>query len=219
MPFYTPVDFDYYAPRNVDEAVTLLSEKEDSVIIAGGQTLLTLLKLRILRPKNVIDLSKVSSLRYIKEENGEIRIGAITVHNEVARSQLIASRCGLLSAAAGRIGDEQVRNRGTIGGSVANADPSANYEPVLLALDARFTLIGPQGRREVGAREFFVDAYTTAINKGEVLTEVKVRELSEVGYSFKKAARREQEFAIVNVAALLWLEGDEIKDVRVAVGE
>jgi|ECHnycMinimDraft_1075156.scaffolds.fasta_scaffold00035_27 carbon-monoxide dehydrogenase medium subunit len=219
MPSYTPVDFDYHSPTSIEETIELLSSKEEPVILAGGQSLMTLLKLRILRPKNVIDIGKIPSLRNVVEEEGELRIGATATHVTIASSPLIGSKCGLLSSSAKTVADVQVRNRGTIGGSVSLADPSANYLPVLAALDATIVVQGPRGTRKISSKDFFIDAYTTELAKDEVVKEVRIKYNKNMGYSFKKVVRREQEYAVVNVAAVVSLDEDgRIREAKVGVG-
>ncbi len=219
MPTFTPASFDYYEATSLEEAIRMRKENEDAKVIAGGQSLLPMMKLRLLRPSVLIDIGKIQGLRYIKEEEGYIAIGAITTHDEIANSKLIQSRCPLLSEAASRIADQQIRNRGTIGGSISHADPAADYLPTLLALDAEIVIKGSESERVLPAKDFFIDVFTTALEEGELVREVRVPFIEPgVGYAFMKFIKKEQEFAMVNVAILLSLEGDVVKEVRIGLG-
>ncbi len=219
MPTFTPAPFDYYEAHSLEEAIKLLKEHEDAKVIAGGQSLLPMMKLRLLRPSVLVDIGKIPELKYIREEGDHIAIGATVTHDEIAMSELIQSRCPLLSEAASRIADQQIRNRGTIGGSISHADPAADYLPTLLVLDAEVVIRGEGSERVVPAKDFFVDVFTTALEEGELVKEVRVPIMEpSTGYAFMKFIKREQEFATVNVAIILSLEEGVVKDVRIGLG-
>ncbi len=170
-----PTSFEYHAPKNLEEAFRLLERHGDEAkLLAGGHSLLPMMKLRLAAPRFVIDLGRLKGLNYIREEQGMIAVGALTTHAEVEHSSLLRAKCPLLSESAAAIGDVQVRNRGTIGGSLAHADPAADYPAAILALDALMALQSSSGSRTVSASEFFVDMLTTQLRPGEILTEVRV---------------------------------------------
>ncbi len=219
MPTFTPAPFDYYEARSLEEAIRLLKGHEDAKVIAGGQSLLPMMKLRLLRPSVVVDIGKIPELKYIRDDGSYIVIGATVTHDEIAMSELIQSRCPLLSEAASRIADQQIRNRGTIGGSISHADPAADYLPTLLVLDAEIVIKGEGSERVVPAKDFFIDVFTTALEERELVKEVRVPAMEpSIGYAFMKFIKREQEFATVNVATVLSLDKDVVKDVRIGLG-
>jgi aerobic carbon-monoxide dehydrogenase medium subunit len=165
-----PAAFDYVVPQTLDEAVrTLAAHGEDAKILAGGQSLLPLLKQRLVQPKLLIDLVEMSALSGIGQQDDKIVIGALTTHYQIESSELLKKKCPLLPQTARAIGDVQVRNRGTIGGSLSHADPAADWPAAILALGAELTLRGPKGERRLGAEEFFLGAMTTAIEPTEIL--------------------------------------------------
>ncbi len=216
-----PLDFDYYTPASVVEAVSLLDKLGDGAkVIAGGQSLIPILNLRLASPLALIDLQRIPDLAYIKEDVGWLVIGAMTRHREILNSVLLRQKCPLLSVAAGLIGHSQIRNRGTLGGSLAHADPAAEFPLALVALEGRIQLTGPGGVREVTAGDFFVTILTTSAGPAEVLTEVRVPLLAQSsGWSFREMTRRHGDFAIVAVAAVVSLdEADRIKEARIALG-
>ena len=155
MPTFTPAAFDYYPVESLDEAIDLMKKNDDAKVIAGGQSLLAMMNLRLLTPRILVDISKVRGLDYIEEKDGHIAIGALATHQAIHESDLVRSKCPLLSEAAGRIADVQIRNRGTIGGSISHADPSADYPTALLALESRIYAKGADGGRVVDAKDFF----------------------------------------------------------------
>ena len=220
MPTFTPASFDYYQPHSIEEAMELVRRHEDSKLLAGGQSLLAMMKLRILQPKAIIDISRIPGMDYVRCDGGYIRIGAMTTHAEVAGSQVIAAKSPLLHDTARTIADTQVRNLGTMGGSISHADPSANYLPTLLALDAEIVVQGERGERTVAAKDFFLGPFQAALETTDIVKEVRMRETGPgYGHSFRKLARREQEFAIAIVSCLLSADGSgTVKDVRVALG-
>lgn len=197
-----PVAFDYERAATVDEALGLLAEHGDEAkLIAGGHSLLPLMKLRLATPAVLIDIAGLSDLTYIREEGDEIAIGALTRHHAVNTSELLAREVPLLAHAAGQVGDPQVRHRGTIGGSLVHGDPASDLPAVLLALKARVIVTGPTGERSVAASDLFTGFLETAIGEDEVLTEVRVPRLAGLGWSFQKFTQRACDWAIVGVAA------------------
>ena len=168
-----PAAFEYLKPSNISEAIALLQQHgEDAKILAGGQSLVPMMKLRLARPKVLIDIHRISDLNYIREETGQIRCGAMIRHVQIEESELIRSKISMLCEAASAIGDAQVRNRGTIGGGLVEADPSGDYGAVVLALNAQMKCIGPRGERMIAAADFFTFAYTTALESDEILSEI-----------------------------------------------
>jgi carbon-monoxide dehydrogenase medium subunit len=196
-----PTAFRLERPGSVEEAVSRLGE--DSRPLAGGHSLLPLMKLRLSAPETLVDLSGIDGLSYIREDGDRIAIGALTRHVDVERSDLLRQRCALLPQTAAEIGDIQVRNRGTIGGSLAHADPNGDLPAAVLALGAELVAVGPGGRRTIAARDFFVDYLTTALAPDELLTEIRVPPLDGAGSAYVKFNRRAQDWAIVGCAAIV----------------
>jgi carbon-monoxide dehydrogenase medium subunit len=209
--------FTYYAPASLEEVFAML-EDGSGKILAGGMSLIPLMKLRLASPESVIDLRRVPGLKEITESGGVVRVGAMATHHEVEISPVIRGKCPLLGEAASRIGDTQVRNVGTIGGSVAHADPSADYPAALVALEARIRLRSAQGERVVEASEFFVDAFTTAMDAGEIVVAVEIasEEPSE-GYKYEKVAHPASGFPVVGVAVRVKRAGGKITLARIGV--
>jgi len=175
-----PANFDYACPASIAEAARFLKEHpEDAKILAGGQSLIPLLKLRLAAPQWVVDISRIAELKAIRESEGQIEIGSLIRHVDIEQSDLLARSCPLLPEVAAEIGDEQVRNRGTIGGSLAHADPAADWPPVLMALDATVRLRGPGGRRELPVSEFILGPLTTALEAGEMVESVRIPRLTK----------------------------------------
>src|ERR1051325_9807564 len=166
-----PAQFDYVRANTLDEALTALAQSEDTKILAGGHSLIPAMKLRLTQPPLLVDISRIKDLAYVREENGQIRIGAATTHYQIESSDLLKKICPLLPECAGAIGDVQVRNKGTIGGSVAHSDPAGDWPAAVLALDADIVLVGPNGERVVKAMNFFLSLMTTDIQPGEILRE------------------------------------------------
>ena len=204
-----PPPFEYEAPTTIQEVVALLQQHDgEAKILAGGQSLMPLLNMRFARPTALIDLGRLTDLDYIREENGALAIGAMTTKRTVERSELVKSRQPLLHASTAWIAHPQIRNRGTVGGSMAQADPAAEYPAVALALDAEFVIAGPDGTRSVAASDFFVTFLTTALEENEVLTEIRVPVLPErTGWSIQEVARRHGDFAMVGAVTTLGLGG------------
>jgi len=194
-------NFEYATPTSLKEALGMLSDSE-AKILAGGMSLIPMMKLRLAAPERVVDLSRVPGLKGITEDKGTIRIGAMTTHHEIEDSPLLRGKCPLLAETASHIGDVQVRNMGTIGGSVAHADPAADYPAALLALEAKVRLVSVGSERTLSLEDFLVDTLTTAIEPGEILQEVIVPvETSDAGVSYQKMVHPASGFAIVGIAA------------------
>jgi carbon-monoxide dehydrogenase medium subunit len=209
-----PSAFDYAAPESLDDAIAALSEGgEDAKLLAGGHSLLPLMKLRLAAPTLVVDLHRVPGLTGIERANGAFRIGAMTTHHQVATGGL-----GLASAAAAKIADQQVRNRGTIGGSLAHGDTAADMPAVLLACEGEVMVRGSGGERTIGASDLFQDYLTTAIGPDEVLTEVRLPSMDGYGFAYQKFNRRTEDWAMVGVCALVKKAGDgSCEDVRIGL--
>jgi carbon-monoxide dehydrogenase medium subunit len=205
-----PACFDYVAPATLSEAVSLLEKHEgEAKVLAGGQSLMPLLTMRLARPSVLIDLNKITELDYIRESNGSLAIGAMTRKRAVEQSALVKSRQPMLHAATRLVAHTQIRNRGTVGGSLAHADPAAEYPAVAYALDAELCSIGPSGSRTIPAAEFFVTYLTTVLEPCELLSEVRFPVLAErTGWSFDEIARRRGDFAMAGVATTVTLESD-----------
>lgn len=215
-----PAPFGYKRPGTLAEALALLREHgEDARLLSGGHSLLPLLKARLARPGVLIDIARIPGLSGITKTAGGLRIGALTTHHEVEASPLVREACPLLAEAAGRIGDVQVRNRGTIGGSAAHADPASDYPAALLALEAVITASGPGGTRNIPAAGFFTGPYESALKPGEILTAVEVPSPPRgSGGAYLKAAQQASGFAVCGVAALVALgPGGTIASARVGV--
>jgi len=210
-------DFEYSAPSNLKEALSLLSG-ENVKVLAGGMSLIPLMKLRLAAPEQVVDLGRIPDLNAIREEKGTLRIGATTTHYQVESSPLVRSRCPLLAEAAAHIGDIQVRNMGTIGGSIAHADPAADYPASLLALEAKVVLVSAKSQRELPIADFFVDTFTTALEPGEIIREVIVPvDDQSTGTSYQKMVQPASGFALVGIAARVRKSGGKIAMARVGV--
>jgi carbon-monoxide dehydrogenase medium subunit len=211
--------FAYHAPESVAEALKLLQSLENSRVLAGGQSLIPMMKLRLSTPAHLIDLGRIAALHYIAQTNGSIRVGAMSTHNQVATSETLRKHCPLLAEAAARIGDIQVRNMGTIGGSVAHADPAADYPAALQALRAQVRLVRSGGReRTVPVGEFFVDAFTTALEEGEILSEIIVpADAAGAGWAYRKFQQPASGFSVCGVAAQLGVKGGKISQARVGI--
>jgi len=209
--------FEYSAPASLKEALGLLAA-DDVKVLAGGMSLIPLMKLRLATPGQLVDIGRIADLNYIREDKGTLRIGATTTHYQIESSATVRSRCPLLAEAAAHIGDIQVRNMGTIGGSIAHADPAADYPASLLALETRVALVTAKGQREVPIIEFFVDTFTTALEPGEMIREVIVPvEEQSVGTSYQKMLQPASGFAIVGVAARIRKSGGKVTMARVGV--
>ena len=214
-----PAAFAYARPTTLDEALqAVASGGEDVKILAGGQSLIPVMRLRLAAPETVVDLTKVAELRGVRDDGDAIVIGAMTTHSDVLGDPLIAEHAPLIAEATETVADRQVRHRGTFGGALAHADPAGDLPAVALALDAEFVIAGLGGRRTVPAAEFFVDYLTTALQEGEVLVEVRIPKLSGTwGMHYEKFNRVAQAWSIVAVAAVVRREGDRIAEARIGL--
>lgn len=214
-----PPPFKYHDPQSVEEAVTLLAEYGgEAKIIAGGQSLMPLLNMRLARPQALVDMRRVTGLDYIRRENGGLAIGALTRQRDVERSADVAELLPLLHTATRFVAHPQIRNRGTVGGSLAHADPAGELPAIAVALDATLVVTGPEGERTVAADDFFVSFLTTSLSAAEVLTEARFPALRQgTGWSFQEVARRHGDFALVGVAATLALESGKCRDPRITL--
>jgi carbon-monoxide dehydrogenase medium subunit len=208
-----PLEFEYQAPATLEEAIGLLSGGDEDVkILAGGHSLIPLMKLRLAAPSLLVDIRKVPNLKGISRSNGDVRIGAMTSHSEVAGGGL-----GLASTVAGTIADPQVRNRGTIGGSIAHGDPASDLPAVLLAAEGSVDVQGPNGTRTIAAADLFEDYLTTSISDDEILTAVTIPAMDGYGHAYEKFNRRAEDWAMVAVSAWVKNEGGTVSDVRVGL--
>ena len=214
-----PAKFDYVRPSSLDEAVRALDQGgEDAKVIAGGQSLLPLLRLRLAYPEILVDVGSLDALRGVRDEGETLLIGALTTHDELTRDPLITGHCGLLAEAAGTVADPAVRHRGTLGGSLSHADPAADLPAVVVALGGDMIACGPGGERTIGAEEFFSDYLTTALAANEVLTGVRVPKLGPGwGYRYEKFHRTAQAWAIVGVAALARRSNGRVAEARIGM--
>jgi len=213
-----PVQFDYLAPSSVDEALSALAEHgDDAKILAGGQSLLPVLRMRLNAPEFVIDLGRIDSMRGVRDDGDALVIGAMTPHHVVATDPLIAEHAGLLHEAVQHLADEQIRHRGTIGGALAHADPAGDMGAPALALGAQFVIAGASGTRTVEAQDFFVDLFETAIGDDEILTEIRVPKHTGWGSHYEKFVRVAHQWPIVAVAAAVKAEGGTISEARIGL--
>jgi carbon-monoxide dehydrogenase medium subunit len=197
-----PAAFEYVRAGSADEAVALIAEHgEDAKFLAGGMSLLPLMKLRLSTPSVVVDVGRVRDLSYVRDGGDHVAIGALTRHRDLETNDLLAGECAVVRAVAGQVGDNQVRHRGTIGGSVAHGDPASDLPAVLVALDATFVVTGRGGTRHVAAGDFFRGFLETALEPDELLTEIRVPKTGASGFGFEKFNRRAQDYAIVGVVA------------------
>ena len=211
-----PANFDYKRPATLDEAVALLTRHgDDAKVLAGGHSLIPAMKLRLAQPKVIVDIARIENLNYIKESGGMIAIGAMTTHQEIEASTVLLARSPLLAETASHIGDVQVRNKGTIGGSLAHADPAADYPAAVLALDAEIDVVGPRGRRTITAGSFFVDLLQTALAADELLTEIRVP-ATEKTVAYVKTEQKASGFALAGVAAVVGPDGVQVGVTGVA---
>ncbi|PWT90109.1 MAG: carbon monoxide dehydrogenase [Blastocatellia bacterium] len=204
-----PAQFDYQVPQSLEEAIRLLAQDPDSIkVLAGGHSLIPAMKLRLAQPQLLVDIGRIKSLSYIKEEGDQILIGATTTHYELESSELLKSICPLLPACAKSIGDVQVRNKGTIGGSLAHSDPAGDWPAAALALNAEMVIVGPGLERVVKAADFFVDLLTTDLKPGEILREIRIKKpTGRFCHAYQKVPHPASGFAVVGVAVNLVLNG------------
>jgi aerobic carbon-monoxide dehydrogenase medium subunit len=202
-----PAPFTYQRATSVDEALSLAAQGgDDAKYLAGGHSLLPLMKLRLAVPEVLIDIGRLSELSFVREQDGHIAVGALTSHHDVANSSLVGSELPLLAHAASQVGDPQIRHRGTIGGSLVHADPAGDLPAVVLVLDATLVARGPSGSREIAAGEFFQGLFETVLEPGELLTEIHIPKPAQAGWSFQKFTKRAIDWAIVGAA----VQGDQV---------
>ena len=214
-----PVKFDYVRPDSLDEALTALAGGgEDTKVIAGGQSLLPLLRLRLAYPDLLVDLGRVDELRGVTDAGDALVIGAATTHYQLVTDPLIAEHCGLLAQATSTVADPAIRHRGTLGGALAHADPAGDLPAVALALDATMIARGPGGEREIPAGDFFVDYLTTSLEPGEILTAIRIPKLGpDWGYRYEKFHRTAQSWVTVGVAVLARRANGSVAEVRIGL--
>ena len=214
-----PAQFDYHTPGSIKEALDLLGKhKDDAKLLAGGHSLLPAMKLRLARPAHLVDLRKVPGLSGIKEEGGTLVIGAMTTHYAVESAAAVKSKCGVLAATAALIGDPMVRNMGTIGGSLAHADPAADYPATIIAVNAEMVVEGSKGKRTIKVDDFFKGLMTTAVGADEILTEVRVPALAaNQSAAYLKFPHPASRFAVVGVAAVLTVDGGKCTKASIGV--
>jgi aerobic carbon-monoxide dehydrogenase medium subunit len=216
-----PAQFDYHAPTSVEAALQLLAELgdagQDVKVLGGGQSLLPVLRLRLAAPEVVVDLGRIDSPRGVREDGDAIVIGAMTTHDTVTRDPLVRQHALLLATASETVADPQVRHRGTFGGALVHADPAGDLLAPALALDAELVIAGPSGRRSVPAAEFFEDYFTTSVQEGELLVEVRVPRYTGWGAAYEKFSRVAQAWSVVAVAAAVRVEGGTIAEARVGL--
>jgi carbon-monoxide dehydrogenase medium subunit len=213
-----PSQFDYVKPASVDEAVqALVQAGEDAKILAGGQSLLPVLRLRLAAPSVIIDLGGIPELRTISDDGDRVAIGAMAPHHDVMRNELVKQHVALLAQATSTVADPQVRHRGTLGGALAHADPAGDLGAVALALEAEFVIAGTSGTRTVTAADFFVDYFTTAIGEGEILTQIRFPKYTGWTSHYEKFNRTAQAWSMVAVAAALKVDGGRISEARIGL--
>jgi carbon-monoxide dehydrogenase medium subunit len=214
-----PAQFDYHTPGSIKEALDLLGKhKDDAKLLAGGHSLLPAMKFRLARPAHLVDLRKVPGLSGIKEDGGTLVIGAMTTHYAVESSAAVKSKCGVLAQTAALIGDPMVRNMGTIGGSLAHADPAADYPATAIAVGAELVAEGPKGKRTIKVDDFFKGLMTTAVGADEILTEVRVPALAaNQSAAYMKFPHPASRFAVVGVTAVLTIDGGKCTKASVGV--
>ena len=204
-----PAEFNYARVSTLDEALTLLAQNEDAKILAGGHSLIPAMKFRLIQPPLLIDIGRIKDLSYIREEDGQIRVGAMTTHYQIEASDLLKEICPLLPECAGSIGDMQVRNKGTIGGSLAHSDPAGDWPAAILALNAELVAVSKNGERTIKAEDFFVDLLTTALEPGEILREIRINKPNgRTGHAYMKMHHPASGFAVVGIAANLSFNGN-----------
>jgi carbon-monoxide dehydrogenase medium subunit len=214
-----PAAFEYEVAESVDHAVELLGQYgEDARPLAGGHSLIPLMRLRLAVPTALIDLGRLDDLRYVRDEGDHLAIGALTHHRDILNDDLVNEHCGILGYTAGLLGDPSVQHRGTIGGTLAHGDPAGDMPSVICALEGTLVLQGPDGERTVDALDFFKDYLFTDLEPQEIVTEVRVPKLgSNTGWSYKKFSRRSQDWAIVGVAAVVERDNGSISSARIGL--
>jgi carbon-monoxide dehydrogenase medium subunit len=215
----TPAAFDYHRPTSVDEALSLLAADEETRPLAGGHSLIPAMKIRLATPSALVDLGGIPGLDGIERDGDELVIGALATHGAVASSAVVQEACPMLAEAAALIGDRQVRNRGTIGGSIAHADPAADYPTVTTALGATIVTASTSGGRSIPAEDVFVDVFTTALEPGELITSIRIPATpAGTGAAYVKHAHPASRYAVVGVAAVIGIENGTCSSARLVVG-
>jgi carbon-monoxide dehydrogenase medium subunit len=215
-----PRPFAYYAPASIEEALTLIAQNEDAKFIAGGQSLVPLMKFRLANPKVLIDICRnmKAEMSYVRGDAQGLAIGSLTTHYELSTSSMLKSKCPMLAKAAEDIGDYQVKNRGTIGGSLCHADPAAHYPPAILSLDALLVAKGGAGERTIKAADFFRDVFTTALEQDEILTEIRIPLSSGTHWGYEVIHGQGGSYAIATAAVTLHMEGSTCDSASIALG-
>jgi aerobic carbon-monoxide dehydrogenase medium subunit len=213
-----PASFDYVAPESVTDALAALTTDADEIkVLAGGQSLIPVLRLRLAAPTLIVDLGRIDDLRGISDDGDAIVIGAMTTHDEVASSNVVAEHAGLLTKAVETVADPQVRHRGTLGGALVHADPAGDLEAPILALDAELVIAGQGGERTVAAADFFEDLFTTVVGDDEILTRIRIPKHTGWGSHYEKFTRVAQQWSIVGVAATVRAEAGTIVEAKVGL--
>jgi carbon-monoxide dehydrogenase medium subunit len=214
-----PTNFDYFAPATIDEALKLLDQHgDDCKILSGGHSLIPVLKLRLASPAAVIDIGRIPQLKTIRVDGDTIRIGANVTHSEIAGAAELKQHCPLLAETAAQIGDQQVRNRGTLGGSLTHADPAADWPAAILALDAEIVARSSKGERVIKAADFFVDMLTSAVQPNEIVTEIRIAKPAQPNAAvYLKAPQSASGFAVVGVAAQLKLNNGQCEEIGIGI--
>jgi carbon-monoxide dehydrogenase medium subunit len=213
-----PAGFEYHAATSVQDAIRLLAEHEDAKVLAGGHSLLPMMKLRFAEPAHLVDINGLGELKGIQLEGDTLRIGAMTTESELIASEVLQQHCPLLVEAARLVADPQVRNRGTLGGDVAHGDPGNDHPAVMLALDAEFLIEGPNGERSAPANGFFLGTYWTGLEEGELLTAIRIPVLqSGTGYGYNKLKRKTGDYATAGSPVVLSLDGDRCREIRIGL--
>jgi aerobic carbon-monoxide dehydrogenase medium subunit len=212
-----PAGFDYEVAESVDHAIELLGSRDDAKLLAGGHSLLPLMKLRLARPGTLIDLGRVTALRGVRDAGDHVAIGALTRHHDLEHDPVARQHIPLLAYTAGLVGDRQVRHMGTLGGSVSHGDPASDLPTVCLTLDATFVVKGPGGERTIAAKDFFTGFFETALQPNEVLTEIRVPKTGSAGWSYLKFRQRSLDWATVGVAAVVEKQNGSVGSARVGL--
>ncbi|MFN8109437.1 MAG: xanthine dehydrogenase family protein subunit M [Thermoleophilia bacterium] len=212
-----PAQFDYAVAGSVDEAIAMLAENEDNKLLAGGHSLLPLMKTRLARPAKLIDIGRIDALRGVSRDGDHLVIGAMTTQADLATDALVREHCAIVAIAAEQVGDPQVRHMGTLGGSLAHADPASDQPTVMLALDAEMVARGPGGERRIPAAEFFQGFFASALAPDELLTAIRVPVTDGAGAAYLKFTQRALDWAIVGVAAVVRSSGGTVQDARIAL--
>jgi carbon-monoxide dehydrogenase medium subunit len=217
--FMRPRSFEFYNPKTLSEAVEILYSREESKLLAGGQSLIPMMKLRIFSPEELISITGIKELQpYIKQDGDLIKIGSTTTHDMLGQSDLLRKVAPVLSEAASEIADQQIRNRGTIGGNIAHGDPSTNLSAALLVLDADIEVVGKKGKRVIPIKEFFIDLFTTALEHDEIITEISFKTPKGTKQKFMKIAKSDTAFPMAFVAVSLKTSNNKVEEARLALG-